>query len=344
MRFLWHDDLAGGGTKYRYTFGSDDGKGEAPVVADLFEYSVQSPDTIGREILSTYNELKQFKAGFDNMAENLKMAVVLAEGALRQADMLRAIEANREKREHLVRVAKELTQIALGITPAGNGVDFYEMWYGKDIYGNNLSREQRLYAAMGIIAGNRLAWEATVGTMVATITPLAQKYLKGISSKGDLAFEEMLDILDRIPLGKPVNDLISKDSLPDGSIAYVKKISGVGDVTVVYNKYGFPDFGPFVKKDLKGAQKNVVTIELTGSRLDDFKEASKKAGFLNSRGTPCRPKGYTWHHDHRIGVMMLVKTAVHKKFPHTGGVRIWEEVTGLEYPKNDSTLSICPGE
>ena len=35
------------------------------------------------------------------------------------------------------------------------------------------------------------------------------------------------------------------------------------------------------------------------------------------------PRGYTWHHNERIGEMQLVKTDVHNKTAHTGGKAIW---------------------
>ena len=36
-----------------------------------------------------------------------------------------------------------------------------------------------------------------------------------------------------------------------------------------------------------------------------------------------RLKGYTWHHDAEYGRMQLVKTGVHSKTGHTGGMSIW---------------------
>lgn len=35
------------------------------------------------------------------------------------------------------------------------------------------------------------------------------------------------------------------------------------------------------------------------------------------------PRGYTWHHNERIGEMQLVRTDVHNKTAHTGGKAIW---------------------
>lgn len=35
------------------------------------------------------------------------------------------------------------------------------------------------------------------------------------------------------------------------------------------------------------------------------------------------PRGYTWHHNEKIGEMQLVKTDVHNKTAHTGGKAIW---------------------
>ncbi len=70
---------------------------------------------------------------------------------------------------------------------------------------------------------------------------------------------------------------------------------------------------------------NSIKIVLTGSREMDFQVAFKKAGILAEDAAD-----YTWHHlddfDPETGecTIQLVETAVHKLFPHEGGVSMWK--------------------
>jgi hypothetical protein len=73
----------------------------------------------------------------------------------------------------------------------------------------------------------------------------------------------------------------------------------------------------------------IERITYTGSRKSDFALANLQ------RGVP-QPKDYTWHHlDYdpatATGRMVLVKTDVHAAVGHSGGVSIFEAITGIKY-------------
>ena len=85
---------------------------------------------------------------------------------------------------------------------------------------------------------------------------------------------------------------------------------------------------------VSGNQKNIVTIEMQGSRGRDFTEAYKQAGL---READVKAQGkYTWHHlddfDPRTGksTMQLVTRSAHEaSLPHTGSVAQFEKHFGL---------------
>jgi hypothetical protein len=104
----------------------------------------------------------------------------------------------------------------------------------------------------------------------------------------------------------------------DGSVTYTHPTEGW---KVTYDPQGFPDFSTHLRPG-----RNTVRIQLTGSRTLDEAAANAKAGF--TKGTP---DGYTWHHNQELGLMQLVDEEVHAAFSHTGGVAVWEAVTGRVY-------------
>lgn len=116
---------------------------------------------------------------------------------------------------------------------------------------------------------------------------------------------------------------------PDGTTTYTKKIDGQ-DVSVVYGKEGYPDFEPHSATLPNG--KKSVEIEYTGSRSKDFRRADKMAGF--TKDNP-RPDGYTWHHHEDMKTMQLVPSNIQNAsqggFAHSGGVEVWQNLTGLKY-------------
>lgn len=86
-------------------------------------------------------------------------------------------------------------------------------------------------------------------------------------------------------------------------------------------------------------QKNIVTIEYTGTRPRDFGAANLEAGISTTQQAP---KGYTWHHldDYdpvtNTGTMQLIKREVHEAtYPHIGGVAQYEAATGVPYDLPD---------
>ncbi|MCF7982593.1 MAG: HNH endonuclease, partial [Pseudomonadales bacterium] len=105
------------------------------------------------------------------------------------------------------------------------------------------------------------------------------------------------------------------------------------------NRKGFDFSGSADLYPVKPGQKNIITIEYTGSRARDFGAANKAAG-LGSTQKP--PNGYTWHHlgnynpKTNTGTMQLVKTGAHKKASHFGGVSQYEAVTGVPYDLEDT--------
>ena len=90
---------------------------------------------------------------------------------------------------------------------------------------------------------------------------------------------------------------------------------------VFYKSNGFPDFNPF--KYTQGT--NEVQIAYTGSRAGDFAAANRAAGYAST------PIGFTWHHHEDMTTMQLVNSAVHDGARHTGGVALWQELTGIRY-------------
>lgn len=112
-------------------------------------------------------------------------------------------------------------------------------------------------------------------------------------------------------------------------------VKGYPGIRMTPNELG-PDFAgtTYLKTDLAPDQKNIVKIQLQGSRYQDFKEANRLAGFEGAKP----PKGYTWHHlpdyDPVTGeaTMQLVEEAAHRAtFPHKGAVYQYEQATGKTY-------------
>jgi len=114
---------------------------------------------------------------------------------------------------------------------------------------------------------------------------------------------------------KPVSDIESKAINDDGSITYIKLLNG-NEVSVTYSKAGYADFSPFEYKGTDGLAE--VQIKYSGNRVIDFSNANKAAGFSHT------PEGYTWHHVEDEKTMILVRTDIHKLFPHTGGFSLFK--------------------
>jgi hypothetical protein len=96
---------------------------------------------------------------------------------------------------------------------------------------------------------------------------------------------------------------------------------------------GHPDLFP-----VKGKQKNIVTIKLTGRRSSDFTAAFKEANIDKSSAT-----NYTWHHvadfDPETGksTMQLVKTTTHiATYPHKGSAGQFTDAFGVQYDTKEA--------
>jgi len=94
---------------------------------------------------------------------------------------------------------------------------------------------------------------------------------------------------------------------------------------------GSPDLYP-----VGPGQKNIVEIQVQGTRYYDFKEANIKAGFGDTAYS--HPTGYTWHHrkdfnpDTNTTTLELVKTGAHREtFPHAGSPAEFGEHHGVKY-------------
>ena len=71
----------------------------------------------------------------------------------------------------------------------------------------------------------------------------------------------------------PSKGVIHTENHPDGSITYTKIIDGE-EISVTYNKEGFPDFTPFTHPDYP----NPVLIRYSGDRRTDYRLANEKVG------------------------------------------------------------------
>ncbi len=112
---------------------------------------------------------------------------------------------------------------------------------------------------------------------------------------------------------------------PDHILAASK---GYEDVRVTPN--GGPTFrvSPYLYP-VKGLEKNIVRIKLTGIRRADFARANEAAGIKAAAGTEA-PDNYTWHHvddyDPSTGMftMELVKRDAHiATYPHDGAAKYY---------------------
>jgi hypothetical protein len=128
-----------------------------------------------------------------------------------------------------------------------------------------------------------------------------------------------------------------------GPLAYQRGAVGLklvrpNDIALgaVRNANGGVDFvdSPYLYPVSEG-QKNIVTIEYTGSRRQDFGAANREAE-LGTTQKP--PEGYTWHHldDYNpatnTGTMQLIETGAHEAtYPHNGGVKQYQDTTGRKY-------------
>ncbi len=93
-----------------------------------------------------------------------------------------------------------------------------------------------------------------------------------------------------------------KDIAPKLSFKYRKPIK--------FNKFGYPDFSKYSKKNIK-------TLKLTGNHQKDVRIVEK---ILKQKHPKWRKRmGYTWHHHQDGKTMQYVPTDLHSAIPHSGG-------------------------
>jgi Possible hemagglutinin (DUF637)/A nuclease of the HNH/ENDO VII superfamily with conserved WHH/Hemagglutinin repeat len=97
---------------------------------------------------------------------------------------------------------------------------------------------------------------------------------------------------------------------------------------------GNPDFSGSRYLYETSTDRNIVTIELQGSRYQDFKLANELAGFPGAKAPP----NFTWHHlddfDPLTGTstIQLIEQGAHKAtYSHYGSVRQYEQYHGVKY-------------
>ncbi|MFC5473581.1 HNH endonuclease [Paraherbaspirillum soli] len=107
-----------------------------------------------------------------------------------------------------------------------------------------------------------------------------------------------------------------------------------------------PNGGPtFANSDylfpVQDGQRNVLNLEMTGSRRLDFRAANEAAGLqdLVPRGADS-PSGYVWHHVDDFNpatgtsTLELVERGAHNAtIPHRGSVYQWEQLNGVPYKR-----------
>ncbi len=85
---------------------------------------------------------------------------------------------------------------------------------------------------------------------------------------------------------------------------------------VPFDSNGFPVFNSYADGRF------VAKKQFTGRMYVDAKAANLENGFLNAKGKPETPIGYTWHHVEDGKTLLLVPTDLHTAVKHTGGVAV----------------------
>ena len=116
--------------------------------------------------------------------------------------------------------------------------------------------------------------------------------------------------------------------------SYAKAVAK-GYVGVEKTPNGGPSFANTEYVYQENGHKCIVTIEATGSRKQDFKQANE---YIKKHYGIDKPDDYTWHHLDNYDVatntitMELVLTEVHKAtVPHSGGCAQYKAATGKAY-------------
>jgi hypothetical protein len=88
------------------------------------------------------------------------------------------------------------------------------------------------------------------------------------------------------------------------------------------------EFPKFKQEDMcpTGLPTDINIGSLCGNREDDFAAANNLVGHSKT------PPDCVWHHHEELGRMQLVKKKAHESQPHTGGVAVWKQAFGVDYP------------
>ena len=129
-----------------------------------------------------------------------------------------------------------------------------------------------------------------------------------------------------VSIGDAPTSIISQRGALNIHLSAIPPRSINGGVDFVDSPYLYP---------VGSGQKNIVTIEYTGSRRQDFGAANIEAGISTTQKPPA---DYTWHHldDYNprtnTGTLQLVRTDAHEAtYPHNGGVKQYQDATGRRY-------------
>jgi hypothetical protein len=94
------------------------------------------------------------------------------------------------------------------------------------------------------------------------------------------------------------------------------------------------EFPKFTKADMcdTGGPTDVNIGSLCGTREEDFAAANNMVGLGKTPTSTEAPNlDCVWHHHEELGRMQLVRRSAHNE-QHTGGVKVWQEAFGVDYP------------
>lgn len=161
----------------------------ALVADDFFEYTFTTPANTPegaklRELHRAVNFL--FGSRWEELKEPQQFSIVYALSLLQLADELQA-EQEKAARQEIIEVAEGLISLALGFTPAGPAIGFFEVATGMDVFGNKLSPTQRTIA-IGAMAGLH---PKVLEYLKKKLGPICKrafgKFIKGVSPTDDMA-------------------------------------------------------------------------------------------------------------------------------------------------------------
>jgi hypothetical protein len=127
---------------------------DASALHGLFSYEFQTSETseVGKQMRNIYQEIKdKFAQQFQELEAQQQGAIGLAVLLLQEADKT-SDEVGKGK---LVEFAREVVDIAIGLTPAGVAVSLYEAVFGVNIYGEKLDTSAQVISFVSVLAGNR---------------------------------------------------------------------------------------------------------------------------------------------------------------------------------------------